>query len=73
VFSKCKHEEIKKLLKKNSHGYSPYLIRLLIRMIDKRSNKRPSIEELCGFAASSFENFVNTDKIKLKFKRNYSL
>lgn len=43
-------------------------------MIDKRSNKRPSIEELCGFAAtSSYESFDNTDKTKLKFKRNYSL
>lgn len=55
---KSSHDELVKMLKKHSHGYSPYLIRLLIKMINKSSIKRPSIEELCGVMSSeSWEKF----------------
>jgi len=43
---KCGFSEIKIYFKKQMPGYSSYLRRLLLRMISKNYNKRPTFEEL---------------------------
>jgi serine/threonine protein kinase len=58
--------EINAFFKKQVHGYSSYLKRLLLRMIEKNYKKRPSFDEIL---CSNIDQIISTkEKLNNEFK-----
>lgn len=58
--------EVKGHFKKHVQGYSSYLKRLLLRMIEKNYKKRPSFDEI--FCSNIDEDLSSREKLNNEFK-----
>lgn len=69
----CGIIDLKGYFKKQMHGYSSYLRRLLLKMIDTNYKKRPTFEDL--LCSNIEENSLSKGKIinEMKLKRSNSV